>query len=394
LTHVSEIARARRRNPTALSSLLICSALVALLAGCAPAAALTPAPGATATPTPAPTPTPTPTPSPTPSPTPCLPTAATNGTPLPCAQAARGTRKPIVVMIDDHPDARPQTGLSLAEVVYQAPAEGGVARYMAVYQAADVSRLGPVRSARLYFVLWAAEWRALYAHVGGAPNALRKIRELNGRVIWDADEYRWGGVYFSRSRDRVPPYNTYSSTTLLRRLATRLRATAPFTTTPWTFLDASATPGPKAAGRLVVPYTYNRITYRYDRATNRYQRGVTGQSIQKDALNGRRIAPANVIVLYMSARLLPDSGPRSTNQEKGRIDLRVIGGGNALVLRNGEVIRARWSKASESAPTKLTFASGCNAGQPVPLVRGQIFIQVVPTTTKVGVTGPAATQTC
>jgi len=303
-------------------------------------------------------------------------------------------RKPIAVMIDDHPDARPQTGLSVAEVVYHAPAEGGVPRYMAIYQAADVSRIGPVRSARLYFVAWAAEWRAIYAHVGGAPNALRRIRQINGKTIWDADEYRWGSTYFSRSRDRIPPYNTYTSTALMRNLGARLNATAPFTATPWTFLDASVKPGPKAAGRLVVPYIYNRITYRYDSATNRYVRGVTGQTIQKDRLNGRRIAPANVIVLFMREQPLANTGPGSTNVAKGRIDLTVVGSGNAIVMRNGEVIRARWSKTTESAPTKLTFASGCSAGQPVPLVRGQIFIQVVATTTKVGVTGPAPAPTC
>jgi DUF3048 family protein len=295
-------------------------------------------------------------------------------------------------MVDDHPDARPLAGLSSADIVYHAPAEGGVPRYMLVYQAGEAARIGPVRSTRLYFVAWASEWRAVHAHVGGAPDALRKVRALNGHFLWDVDEYRWGGVYFSRSRDRVPPHNTYTSTTLLRKAATRLRGTALFTATPWRFLDASsATPGPKAAGRLVVPFIYNRITYRYDAKTNTYGRGVMGQSIEKDAANGKRIAPKNVIVLFIPQRLLRDTGPRSTNEEKGRIDLRIIGTGNALVLRNGEVVRARWAKGAFSGATRITYASGCHAGEAVPLLRGQIFIEVVPTTTKVSVAGPAPT---
>jgi hypothetical protein len=371
--------------------LLLGTLIVPLLAGCAPpAAAGTPGPSATPSPTVQPTAIPTEAPTPSPSPTPappCFTFAATNGVAFPCAQNTRATRQPLAVMIDDHPDARPQTGLSLADIVYQAPAEGGVPRYMAIYQTNDVAKVGPIRSARLYFVSWASEWRAAYAHVGGAPNALTKLRQIDRRLVWDQDEYRWA-TYFYRSRDRVRPHNAYSSTSRLRTLAKKMHGAEPMTTTPWTFVADGPTVA-KPAGRLVVPYLYNRVSYRYDPKTNRYLRGVSGRSTERDALNGRQIAPANVIVLFVPERLLPNLPGQSSNEEKGRLDLRLTGTGKAFVMRNGELVQARWSKSSFSAQTHLTYAAGCHTGEPVPLVQGQIFIQVVSTTTRVSASGAA-----
>ncbi|PMP81673.1 MAG: DUF3048 domain-containing protein, partial [Roseiflexus castenholzii] len=90
------------------------------------------------------------------------------------------TRRPYVVMIDNHPNAYPQTGLDKAAVVFEALAEAGITRFMAVYVpgvSPDVSSIGPVRSARLYFVRWAMGMRGMYIHAGGAPDALRRARE-------------------------------------------------------------------------------------------------------------------------------------------------------------------------------------------------------------------------
>jgi hypothetical protein len=403
LTTLLDSAAPRRRSgrPAAYPLLILALAIVPLLAGCtpSPAAAGTPAPTATSTPiepSASPTELPTPAPSPTPPP-PCFRYAATDGIPFACAQADLATRKVIAVMIDDHWDARPQAGLSGADVVYQAPAEGGVPRYMALYQTRDVSKIGPVRSARLYFVAWASEWRAAYAHVGGAPDALRKLRQIDRKTIWNQDQYFWD-AYFWRSRDRFPPHNVYTTTARLRALAKRMHGTAPITTTPWTFIADGATVA-APAGKLVVPYKYNRITYRYDAKTNRYIRSVTAQNlrtqiVQRDALNGKVIAPANVIVLYVQQRLLPNLPGEPTNVEKGRLDLKIIGSGKALVMRNGELVRATWSKAGFSSPTLLTYASGCQAGQSVPLVPGQIFIQVVATSTKVVASGGTPSPSC
>jgi hypothetical protein len=110
---------------------------------------------------------------------------------------------------------------------------------------------------------------------------------------------------------------------------------------------------------------------------------VTGAKVQVDAGSKTVVAPANVIVLKMAVGPLVNAPGASTNATKQRLELGYIGSGTALVFNNGGVIKARWSKASNAAPTLLTYASGPNAGQPVALVRGQIFFQVVSTSTTV-----------
>ena len=336
---------------------------------------------ASATPTDSPTPSPTASPAPTPTPSPPPVAATTSGIWLPASQAALATRHPVAVMIDDQAAARPQSGLASADVVYQAPAEGGIPRYMAIFQTQDPPAIGPVRSSRLYFIAWAAEYRALYVHVGGAPNALAYLRQVTGRLVYDADEFRWGGKagYLWRIKTRYAPHNVYTDGTHLQQLAKRVGATAPMTQAAWTFEDDAAYAARPTGGTIVVPYPYNRISYTYDPFTNRYRRAVTGQKVQTDAGTKQAIAPANVVILRMRIGALANTPSASTNAKKHRLEVQYTGSGDALVFNNGQLTRARWSKASDAAPTLLTYASGPLKGQPVPLVRGQTFVQVVQT---------------
>ena len=163
-----------------------------------PASAWLSEPGIGASPSPVASPTPAP--SPTPSPTPILVPAPLSGRLVTPRDAAQ---HPIAVMIDDAPAARPQSGFNAASVVWQAPAEGGVPRYMMIFQEQVPTDVGPVRSARSYFIDWASEWNAVYGHVGGSPQAMSTLRsEGNGQLVYNADEFRWGGIYYRRIKER------------------------------------------------------------------------------------------------------------------------------------------------------------------------------------------------
>jgi hypothetical protein len=285
-------------------------------------------------------------------------------------------------MIDDAAAARPQSGLAYADVFYQALAEGGIPRYMAIFQVGDPPAVGPVRSARRYYVGWAKEWRALYAHAGGAPNALAAIRAANRKTLWDADQFRYSTTLY-RIRERRAPHNVYSTGKKLRALGRRLGATAPFTEPLWTFKEPAELAERPVGGSISVPYRANKITYRYDRETDRYIRGVSGAKTQKDGTTKAVVAPANVVVLYMGTGALANDQYSRNNLKKHRIDIDYTGTGKALVFRDGQVIKAIWSKTKDTAPTRLLYASGPDKDKPVPLVRGQIAIQVVPKSTKV-----------
>jgi hypothetical protein len=304
--------------------------------------------------------------------------ATTDGVLLPASEAALATRKPIAVMIDDLAPARPQSGLSMANIVYQAPAEGGIPRYMALFQTQFPPSIGPVRSSRIYFVAWAEEWRAGYAHMWGAPNAMARLAQDTGKYIYNIDGLRYGGMsgYMWRTSFRTAPHNLYTSYAKLETLTTKLGGTAPLTTSPFVFEDQLPGNQRLQGGEIVVPYPQNTIVYNYDWNTNTYLRSVSKEGAEFDAATGLRIAPSNVILETMTVGLAYAT-PAAVH--KHRLDVLYVGHGSAMVFNNGLAIKATWTKKSEYAPTVVTYATGPNKGQVVPMVRGQIFIQIVPT---------------
>ncbi len=329
------------------------------------------APTSPSTPVPDPMPMPTPRLRPTPAPTPVLVAAPLTGRMVSPRDAAQ---HPIAVMIDDAPAARPQSGFTTASVVWQAPAEGGVPRYLLIFADQMPTDVGPVRSARSYFIAWAAEWRAVYAHVGGSPQAMSTLRAKgDGQLVYNADEFRWGGIYYRRIPERSLPHNVYSDAKSLRKMATRLGAENEPLDAAWTFGPDAPLEARPSGGIIRVAYPYNSIEYRYDRATNTYLRGVTGQAKQVDAATGQRVAPKNVVVMLMSF------APLNDGSNLQRVEAQIVGGGKAWIATNGRTIEGTWTKTSLEGPTRFYD----EAGKPVRLTAGQTFIQVMPQGSKV-----------
>jgi hypothetical protein len=304
---------------------------------------------------------------PSPSPTPILVPAPLTGRLVTPDVAAR---RPIAVMIDDLGPARPQSGFSAASVVWQAPAEGGIPRYMLVFGDQEPGSVGPVRSARYYYITWAAEWHAVFAHVGGSPQAMSTLAaQGQGQLVYNADEFRWGGIFFHRITERAAPHNAYTDGDLLRRMAARIGAKDELQPAAWRFAPDAPLAARPYGGLIQVVYPANTITYRYDRLTNTYPRSVTGEPAQIDAATGQRVAPGNVVVMLMSFGPLNDGHPN-----KHRLEAKVVGSGKAWISTNGRTIAGTWEKASLTAPTQFFDA----AGDPVTLTVGQTFIQVMP----------------
>jgi Protein of unknown function (DUF3048) N-terminal domain/Protein of unknown function (DUF3048) C-terminal domain len=272
-------------------------------------------------------------------------------------------------MIDDQFDARPQSGFNAASVVWQAPAEGGIPRYMLIFQDQVPAAVGPVRSARYYYIAWAAESKAVFAHVGGSPQALRTVESKGqGQLVYDADQYVWGETYFHRIRTRAAPHNVYTDGKLLWKMAARVGAKSTPIQPAWDFSPDAPLAERPVGGTISVTYDANKITYTYDRATNTYLRSVTGAKVEKDAATGQRVAPKNVVIMRVSFGPLNDGHPA-----KLRLEAQVIGSGKAWIATNGKTIAGTWKKTSLTAPTQ--FFDG--QGNPVTLTVGQTFIQVM-----------------
>jgi hypothetical protein len=339
------------------------------------AVASTSSPGTTLAPSegaalPSPSPTPAPTAPPTPEPTPVLVPAPLTGL-LVSPEAA--ARHPIAVMVDDHFDARPQAGFNSASIVWHAPAEGGVPRYMLIFQDTVPGDVGPIRSAREYYVEWAAEWDAMYVHHGGSPQALDTLlRKGAGQWVYNADGFRWEGRFVFRVHDRFAPHNVMTDGEHLRKLAARVGADDGAISPVWAFAPDAPLADRPTGGTITVTYPYEKVTYRYDAATNTYRRFIDkSKTPQVDIGAGAVVAPKNVVILRMFFGPLNDGHPN-----KHRLEARNIGKGEAWISTNGVTVKGTWSKASATAPTQLFGPDG----EPVTLTAGQTFVQVLPLT--------------
>lgn len=346
------------------------SGLVASVGSSSPSVA--PTPSGTPAPSPAspsPSPTATPVPTPTPTPPPSLVPAPLTGR---LVTEAVAERHPIAVMVDDLAPARPQSGFSAASVVWQAPAEGGIPRYMMVFQESTPGDVGPVRSSRYYYIAWAAELRAVYAHAGGSPQALATLRtQGQGQLVYNADQFRWGGS-FRRIATRASPHNLYTTGKQLRALVTAVHAKDGPIAPLWQFADDAPLAIRPVGGRIQVTYQANVIRYDYDRKTNTYLRTVSVEGKEFDASTKQRVAPKNVIVMQMRFGPLNDG----EYSKKHRLEADVVGSGKAWISTNGVTVQGTWKKASLKAPTQFFDKSGT----PVTLTVGQTFIQVMKTT--------------
>jgi len=323
------------------------------------------------TPAPTPVPTPVPTPTPTPVPTPVLAVAPLTGRLVAPELAAR---HPIAVMVDDQANARPQSGFSEASIVWQAPAEGGIPRYMMIFAEGDPSSVGPVRSARLYYVQWAAEWKAVFVHVGGSPQAMALLQAKGrGQLVYNADQYRWG-AYLWRTTDRAAPHNVYTDGKHLRALGAKVGAAPLEAARPaWRFAPDAALDLRPAGARIDVAYRQGAFSYRYDRPSNTWRRYLDGK-LQRDRATNKAVAPKNVVVMEVRFGSLGAS-------QHGRLEAANVGTGRAWIATNGTVVRGTWKKTSVASPTR--FFDG--AGKQVTLTVGQTFVQVMPAGTPVKV---------
>ena len=241
------------------------------------------------------------------------------------------------VMIENTPEARPQDGVEDAFLIYEAPVEAGITRWMALFSAdQEVDEIGPVRSARPYYVDWAQGWDALYAHVGGSPEALDIIAT---RGVYDLNEFYWGSKFW-RSRRREAPHNVYTESKRLSAAWDEIVGEE-VEYGDRLFKDGcdDCEDGDEVVDEVTVEfkdYLYN-VTWTYDEETNRYTREQVGAPHRMR--NGEVLMADNIAIMITDIVITDEVGRR-------RID--TIGTGEALVVQDGQVFDATWKKNKRS----------------------------------------------
>ncbi len=320
-------------------------------------------------------------------------------------------RRPLAVMIENSPDARPQSGLTKSDVVFEAMAEGGVTRFMAFFYCgvqADDTTLAPVRSAREYFWMLASGFnKPLYVHVGGAntpgpADVLSHIADAGWNGQNDMNQFSIGYPTFVRDYNRIEGKDIATEHTMVttteklwkvaeKRGWTNLapvpspRATSKkVTPSPvvapdwltgfkqWTFQDGSPSKGSVNTISFAFWDGFDQyaVKWQYDASTNSYKRILAGEP-HIDLNNNQQIAVKNAVIFFA--------------EEKGPIDDKkhmlytVTGTGDALVFQNGTVVKAKWAKKDREAALSFTDEKG----QPLQFVRGPIWFSVVSPKTKI-----------
>lgn len=279
---------------------------------------------------------------------------------LQVADASVSSQAVTGMMIENSPDARPQSGLKNSGIVFEAIAEGGITRFLVLYQQEKPQLIGPVRSVRLYDLDWLAAFNSSIGHVGGSAAALTEVRNGNYR---DIDQFLNGNSYW-RSTDRYAPHNVYTSFAKIDALnAAKGYTTSTFT--GFSRVDGKPSDTPTANNiNIVISSSLYNSTYTYNKATNTYARFQAGAP-HLDREDGQ-ITPSVVVAMRVNETTVLEDGYRES--------IATIGSGSAVIFQNGIAINAIWHKASKTDQVKFTDLAGVD----IPLVRGQTWIAAVP----------------
>lgn len=276
-------------------------------------------------------------------------------------------RRPLAVMVENHPQARPQAGLEQASQVWEIIVEGGITRFMAIYSATSAEKIGPVRSARTFFVDYASGYHALYAHAGGAQGALALL--AGNQYVVDLPHTQ--GYFEREPKPGIATEHTLFTTTQnLYDFATAKEVSLEADFDAFKFKDEASKADRGDTKRVTVPFsteTY-QADWDYDSEANVYSRSLAGQP-HIDRVTSNQIKVKNLIVLTVNRHFTPN-----INGGKGEWSMDTTGSGPAKVFQNGKMIEATWKK--DSAGSMVKFYDGAN--QEIALTRGKTWFSVVP----------------
>ncbi len=312
------------------------------------------------------------------------------------------TRRPMGIMIENHTEARPQSGLSSADVVYEAVAEGGITRFLAIFYCQDAPFVGPVRSARVPFITLLRGYGnyPLYAHVGGAncdaetgsgcangakADALGLIQKMKWGLYNDMNQFAVPFPYYWRDYERLPnvatEHTVYSSTAKLWSYAKAKRdltnvdsdgVSWDTTFTSWKFADDAALADRGTVNTIKFGFWSNladdfTVIWHYDKATNSYLRDDGGKP-HVDKNTGKQLRAKNVVIVFSKESQANDNYPG------GHTLYQLTGSGDSIVFQNGKAIKGTWEKADPEARMKWYDENG----KEISIVRGQVFVEVQP----------------
>lgn len=272
--------------------------------------------------------------------------------------------RPIAVMMPSDVEARPLSGISQADMVFEMPVDpSGITRFMAVFQCEKPKEIGSIRSARNDFIPLAASLEVIYAHWGGEHGALDK---LNSHIIDNIDALKYEGETFYRKSGILPPHNGFTNIDLLTKKAQDLKYDFNYSFPGYPHQDKEPNKNlVNLMDHVNVNYSGQHIVkWTYDTGTNSYSR-FRGGSLEIDKSNGQIVKAGVVVVMNTTSKFLREQ----------YVNVDVVGSGVAQIYQNGSVINGRWEKDASQLDSKLSFYD--DSGKEVKFAPGKIWVEIV-----------------
>ena len=291
-------------------------------------------------------------------------------------QTFQGTDRPIAVMIDNHNGAWPQAGLQKAYMVYEIIVEGGETRLMALFKGVDLQKIGPVRSARHYFIDYAMENDAIYVHFGESPQAKTDMKKFTINEINGISE---DGTTFWRVKDKASPHNAVTSTQKILQSAQNKKYRT--TSTKKSILNYSVDEINLEEGQdainITIPHSQlQTVKYEYD-AENKVYKRYARNKIQTDWDTGEPLTTKNIIITLCNNYTLNDT------ENKGRQGLNNIGTFDGYYITNGKAIKIQCIKNDREEQTIYKDLNG----NEIDVNDGNTFVNICPINANVTIEG-------
>ena len=291
-------------------------------------------------------------------------------------QIYQGNDRPIAVMIDNHSDAWPQAGLNQAYMVYEIIVEGGETRLMALFKGVDLDKIGPVRSARHYFIDYVMENDAIYVHFGQSPQAQSDMKKYS---IADINGISEDGTTFWRVKDKYAPHNAVTSTERLLKSAKskNYRTTSTEKSVLNYVTDEVDLEEGQVANTVTIPHSnLQTVKYEYDEENKVYVRYARGEK-QVDWDTKEPVTTKNIIITFCDNYTLSDS------ENKGRQGLKNIGTFDGYYITNGRAIKIKCVKNARDEKTIYQDIDG----NEIEVNDGNTFVNICPRSADVEIEG-------
>ena len=279
--------------------------------------------------------------------------------------------RPVAVMINNHSVARPQSGLNSADLVYETLVESGITRYLAIFWSEAPKKVGPIRSARQYYLEWLSPYDPLFIYDGCASSLDPRVNACGNIYIYNIKNIATIGAWRWNDGRRYAPHNEYSSILSAWEYAKKVNWDDMSKIDAWKFKKDSTSEERGLKTKVKISFSSKLsnggaydVIWTYDTKSNAYYK-QTGGKVDIDQETNTQV--------YAKSVVIQETSIVSAYDDKARVIIDTIGEGKATFLIDGKIITGTWEKKSRTDRTNYFDKDG----NEIQFNRGRIWITTI-----------------